>query len=740
MTKRTNLLLGNGHRLTSPVKIGKAMETKPPPYDLNESKKRFESQLAKAINDFELLPEKASPDGYVVGLLTLHPEYIAKSYYPADLLREANMEAIGSRPTKIKPDKWKKKGDPEESTSTQLFVAARKKDLDDLLKQTPVFSESDRASNDLFKVEAFRAPDTSDRVQRIRKDAGSEPLLEVVLHTNGLPRPSRILESFEDFADSLDLSPDMDRRFEVSGLCFLPMRADRSQLEQLSKFAFLRTIREMPGLRPLRPIIRKTAKTKPFPVSIPDVEPLDKQLRAAVFDGGISDALDQTKFANLHEPEGIDDSIEDYVDHGTGVSSAVLFGPLAKGIELPQPFGTVDHYRVLDSNSANDPYELYDTLKRIQDVLQSRKYEFINFSIGPFLPVEDYEVHAWTAVLDSLLSNGNALTTVAVGNEGEKDHASGNARVQVPSDSVNSLAVGAADSAASVWKRATYSCIGPGRSPGVIKPEVIAFGGSSSEPFFVLDQTLSIATPEAGTSFAAPYALRMGMGVRAHFGTSLSPLAIKALLVHCTQQNKKLPVFEVGWGRIAQSIDEIVLTSDTEARIVYQGELTPGQYLRTPIPLPSKKLEGKVSIKATFCIACETDANDPSNYTRGGLDITFRPNAEKFKPESAVAATQSFFRRTDYDSEKELRRDAHKWETTLHHSKGFQSATLRDPVFDVHYQAREAGHSTRADTIHYALVITISAPKVSELYDGIVQRYQTQLEPIQPVIEIPIQV
>jgi hypothetical protein len=165
----------------------------------------------------------------------------------------------------------------------------------------------------------------------------------------------------------------------------------------------------------------------------------------------------------------------------------------------------VDHFRVLDQQSEGDPFELYDALARIRDVLQTRKYSFVNLSIGPALPIEDHEVHAWTAVLDSLLCDGETLTTVAVGNDGEKDHESGNARVQVPSDSVNFLAVGAANSRGKYWTRAAYSCIGPGRSPGLIKPEVLGFGGSEKEPFFVLDPTLTIATPDAGTSYALPW-------------------------------------------------------------------------------------------------------------------------------------------------------------------------------------------------------------------------------------------
>lgn len=746
MTKQPNFLLGNGHRLTSPVRVSKMPGEKTAPYKFDEARERLTAQFTAAVANFRQLPEVACPDGYAVGIITLHPEYTAKSYFPADLIREARMEAIGSRPARVIPEKWGKKAEPEESPTTELFVAARRTDFADLARELPNWSESHRGAEELFEVESFRAPKREDRVQRISKRHDS-PLLEVVLHTTGIPKPGRILEAFEAFVESLDLEPDLDRRFEVGGLCFVPLRAARAQISELSEFAFLRTIREMPGLRPLRPLIRSTAKFRPFPVSLPDVAPLDPQLRAAVFDGGLTTEVDFAPFANAHEPDGIGTAVPGYVEHGTAVTSAVLFGPLTKGTELARPYGVVDHYRVLDERSGtgdegsgNSNFELYDALARIRDVLQTRKYSFVNLSIGPALPVEDHEVHAWTAVLDSLLADGETLTTVAVGNDGEKDHESGNARVQVPADSVNSLAVGAANSRGSEWTRAAYSCIGPGRSPGVIKPEVVNFGGSEKEPFFVLDPSLSIATPDAGTSYAAPATLRLGMGVRAHFGPDLSALAIKTLLIHCSEQSDGQLISEVGWGRVPQDLDTLVVCNDGQARIVYQGELTPAQYLRTPVPMPIGKLTGMVTLTATFCFACETDPHDPSNYTRGGLDVTFRPHSEKFDKDATHPKSKSFFRQTDYDSEKELRRDAHKWETTLHRSHQFRASSLKDPVFDVHYQVRESGRATSGEKIRYALVITISAPKVKNLYDGIVQRYQTQLEPILPLIEVPIQV
>ncbi|MFZ8368805.1 peptidase S8 and S53, subtilisin, kexin, sedolisin, partial [Staphylococcus aureus] len=84
----------------------------------------------------------------------------------------------------------------------------------------------------------------------------------------------------------------------------------------------------------------------------------------------------------------------------------------------PRPFAPVHHYRVVDTAPGQNPYELYEVLDRIKNVLASTKYDFINLSLGPELPIDDNEVHAWTAVFDDFLSKGECLAVVAAGNGG----------------------------------------------------------------------------------------------------------------------------------------------------------------------------------------------------------------------------------------------------------------------------------------------------------------------------------
>ena len=148
------------------------------------------------------------------------------------------------------------------------------------------------------------------------------------------------------------------------------------------------------------------------------------------------------------------------------------------------------------------------------------------------------------------------------------------------------LAVGACDTPENDWQRAPYSSVGPGRSPGLIKPDLVGFGGSMARPFVALSHELDPKlTSTGGTSFATPSIVRMASGVRAHFGANLSHLAIRALLVH-TAETSEHDACEIGWGRCAQDLSEIVLCADDEVRVVYQGEISPAKYVRASIPVP----------------------------------------------------------------------------------------------------------------------------------------------------------
>lgn len=738
MVESPRFLLGYGERLTGRVNAPASGPPPGPAYSFEEAIARLEPQASELAVKLQSLPADACPDNEAVATITLHPQSLAKSYHPQKLLNAYNLRQVGSRPVEVQPEKWTKQEPPSPSPSTELYVAGSRASFAQWAEDFG--SEPFRIPEAIQRLESIRAPEPSDRLRNLQyAQTTSEGLLvELVLHAAA--SDEYVMDAFAAYLTRLGVETDLGRRLYAGGLCFIPLETTPEKLDELAYFSFLRAARPLSQLRTLGSIERAVPAPTAQACPLPSKAAKNLDLRVAVFDGGLEPNSSLAPWATSIDTPGVSPSHPGLLEHGHSVTSALLFGSLEPGIEPAQPCASIDHYRVLDTESHKDPFELYEVLKRIDAVLSDKSYEFINLSIGPYTPVEDGDVHPWTAVLDSYLADGKALAAIAAGNNGEPNPDPAEKRIQVPADCVNGFALGAADSSRDGWSRAPYSALGPGRSPGVVKPDVLEFGGSAREPFGVYDpKKRQHVAHTRGTSFAAPAALRRAVALRTHFGDRLSPLALKALLIHAAEDNDKDRT-EVGWGRIPTSLEDIMLCKDGEVRVVYQGELSPGQYLRAQIPMPTEELSGRVKIAATFTYATATDPQDPGNYTRSGLGVTFRPHDQKFAKDDAVdPQPKPFFKRSAFDAEGVLRRDAQQWETVLHREQGFMGTSLRKPVFDVHYNARTNGGLPQGpERIRYSLVVTVTSPKTPDLYDQVVRTYAGRLESLQPVIELPL--
>jgi hypothetical protein len=234
------------------------------------------------------------------------------------------------------------------------------------------------------------------------------------------------------------------------------------------------------------------------------------------------------------------------------------------------------------------------------------------------------------------------------------------------------------------------------------------------------------------------------VGLRVQLGKAVGPLAIRALMIHRAAPGTHVQA-AVGWGRFEDDHTNLITTDDDEAIVIYQGTLPVGAHLRALVPMPKEKLTGRVSIGATLVISPEVDPNHASAYTRSGLEISFRPHAQKFggtkdKP-SAHPKTKSFFSATNMygAAEYDLRDDGHKWEPCLRNVQSFIPKSLDRPCFDIYYHHRDAG--TKAEDpqpIAYALVVSVKAPQVKDLYNRIVRAHANVLVPLKPQIRIPV--
>lgn len=744
MARNSNPLLSQGERLAAPVEVARGGSPKDPPYALVTAKKRLSSRAQTAVKELDALPATACPGDQAVAVVTMHPRYISKSDYPADLIAALGGRAIGGRSRVVKPDQWGIKKHPDEALAEEIFVAAPRKAIARWAERIPALTEASAGAATIQEVEDFSAFTGEEKLRAVPEEG--RVLLEVALHTAGT---SNIVGSFKEHAARYEAEVLDDRRIDARGLTFVPVRIAAKDASKLADFAFVRVARGMPQLRPYRPSIVRSARGTP--VSLGNLQVQNPIMRALVFDGGIPAGARAalSSVVNLIEPAGIGAADPGLELHGLGVTSAFLFGPVPLGSALPPPVCAVDHVRVLDKQTgANGDLMYMDVLKRITDYLDANvdRHHFINLSLGPDLAAEDDDITAWTASFDERFAGGARLATIAAGNSGERDAAAGLSRVQPPSDGVNVLSVGACDVMDSTWERAAYSSIGPGRTPGRVKPDGVEFGGSQHEPFQMLISA-SAASGDEGTSFAAPYVLRTSAATRTALGPPLGLLALRALMIHRANEHATLAQREVGWGRFESDPAMLATCEDDEAVVLYQGELPISEHLRCRLPMPTGDLTGHIFVGATLVIAPDVDPNNPSTYTRAGLEVIFRPNLSRFrKPKPGQkapkhAVTKPFFSLSNmYGApESALRDDAHKWEPCLKRVQKFRATTLKDPVFDVYYHRRVGGAPVKdPKPIPYAFVISLRAPKVPDFYNRVVRTYQNVLVPMQTQVQVRI--
>ncbi|HQN10477.1 MAG TPA: hypothetical protein PK569_23170, partial [Thermoanaerobaculia bacterium] len=139
MKENARFLLGHGERLAQRIAAPKSKPSKVHPYSFDEARERLLPQLVEAREEALAAPPLACPGDRTVLALTLHPAYLAKSYFPSIVLDDLGLDAIGSRRRDVVVRAWKKGGTerqaPEDGThdallTYQLFAAVQRTALD----------------------------------------------------------------------------------------------------------------------------------------------------------------------------------------------------------------------------------------------------------------------------------------------------------------------------------------------------------------------------------------------------------------------------------------------------------------------------------------------------------------------------------------------------------------------------------------------------------------------------------
>lgn len=756
---RKRLILGNGEQYIEPIQKQLTGRTPEPPRSYGEARDRIKSGVGNALKSFEALPEEKKIPNEAVFCMRLHPDVTAKSYDPAIIFDEIpELRSVGSR-TYHTPIM--------EIAQTTRIEKQLEKDITDVdarlvfVQSTPsgfyrFIQQLDRAESSLprkfreeiQRIERFDTLTVDEQLAGFAEN-WSEGRVELILHPSRSAKDGQREFLFELFEWS-DIEVEKSKvRPYAGGPTFVSCFLNRASLSQLAGANPLRSVHPLhfDGLSSLRHAPKSNAPKPPSTTT-------RSTIKVGMFDGGIDVTV---PLLAGHAEQDDANSIktaedDDCVSHGTAVAGAILHGPLnpfkAKD-RLPTPPVYVVSFRVLPTSDPLD-VDLYEAIDVIEQAVPARNdIKVFNISFGPRGPIEDDTLSRFTYVLDTMAATHKVSFCVAVGNDGD---VVGEDRIQSPSDMVHGLGVGAFTLESASPVHAAYSCKGPGRECGKVKPDLVAFGGCENMPIHLASTSVGQKVLWWGTSFASPIASRLNAQAIDSFERS-SALLGRALLVHTAEYPGKSTDAQksdglLGHGCLRETIDDVLLCEDHTVTVVFQGDILPARMAKLPIPWPSKvDIPGMIYVHWTVAALAPVDPMHPGDYTSCCLEETFYPNAQKFEfrpPKELKAKKRQLHLVKDeaeikmllarnwkqsgwplsesgntYRNENEKRLDC-KWESIVRRSKAKQADKVESPLMTLHAIGRNGAH----ERFDYVVVVTLRAPKfVGDLYTEIRQEY-----------------
>lgn len=756
--RQRRLILGNGEQYIKPMKKKFGGGSTTPPRSYADARDRIKNDIQATLTRYAEVPQEKRIPGEAVFCLRLHPDASAKSYSPSSIFSQVpELNDIGSRMYRTdltqvaQTSRIKKKVKAKESESDARLVFVQSSEegfrrFSDILDRRESLLP-DQFRNEIRRLEAFNELAPAEQVVGF-DEQWNEGRIELVLHPSRAGEDRQQAFLFELFeVAGIDLDKATIRPYP-NGPTFVSVRLNR---ESLNVLAGLNPLRSAHPLRFGGLVDLRNAQNVPAPK--PPASSTRSIIKVGVFDGGIDT---EAPLLQGHAEEDTALSIKThpevpFMQHGTAVAGAALYGSmtnLGQKDRLPTPPVYVVSFRVFPTSDPTD-VDLYECIDVVEQAVPARKdIKVFNLSFGPRGPIEDDPISRFTFVLDSLAVAHKVTFCVATGNDGEDDEYN---RIQAPSDLVHGLGVGAYTFDGDTPIHAPYSCRGPGRECGKVKPDVVAFGGCPVRPMHLVSLTPDKKILEWGTSFASPVASAITAQAAEVFDRS-SALLGRALVIHTANHPDSTVDNLIGHGRIQQSVEDILLCGEDSVTVVFQGAIYPKRIVQLPIPWPSTEVvSGKVDIAWTIAALAGINPAHPGDYTSCCLDDTFYTNANKYvfktpKDHPGKARTRTLHLNKDsqevqdllesgwiqnnlpvttsgnqYRDEESRRMIDCKWESVVRREKtGLTGKSIEKPFLSLH----AIGRNGASDQFEYAVAVTLRARSFNgDLYAAIRQDF-----------------
>lgn len=253
-----NILLGKNELLTQDILPRPAGRRKSYPYTFEETIVRLSPMISDTVSAIEELPAKACAAGMGLVALTMHPEFLAQSYYPASVLNDLGLRVVGSRAKEIVPLKRSRNRVPERVPTTELLAMGSRENIRTWPSILDSIKKNSRSGRELTRIEEIIAPTAESKISGTFEN-DEIVKLEVVLHANQTEGEKIVLPELREYLKGFSLNETFKRRFYVKGLTYVGIEAPANLISQIAMFTAIRVVRRMAKIRELRPIYRSRA-------------------------------------------------------------------------------------------------------------------------------------------------------------------------------------------------------------------------------------------------------------------------------------------------------------------------------------------------------------------------------------------------------------------------------------------------------------------------------------------------
>ena len=783
---RDRPLLGGGERLAREAQPARAPAEKYHPQSIEEAMGRLGPAARDIRQRTQSMPAKLRGERIILEA-TLLPNYLAASYHPSQLRDDADLVAIGTRNATgtLRTARQEK---PDQPTKTLLLAATDRslRRLEELLTAQATRA-GEKVLSDLTKLQDIALPDEH-HILRGRPEAADtghdEPetdIWEAVLHpavdaAGTLSRQAHDLVIDRWRALVRENGGHLHESYirTVGNLTFMPITLAADAIHAVAQFNPLRVLRPMARMRSMPDGLRSVA-VNPASFTPPTGEVPTH--RVAVFDGGSgSHPLLDPYVTHADLTTTPVDALAE--QHGSLVTSAILYGHLTAGQPLATPPAQVDHFRILPRPShvsaGEEPYWVMDQI--VDCIQQNPRWKIVSLSYGPDEPVDaDSEPDRFTAEIDRLAYEHDITFVIAIGNLDEHQRSGrsplGLDRVKAPADAVNAIGVGACDAVQPLSPaRSDYSCWGPGR-PGLrVSPLGVSFGGNPATHGFLGAAPKGAYQAGCGTSYATPAAARglatLLEALPEHYRQAS---VLRAFAAHYAEPPAHRDLDAVGYGRLAEDYRPALQCPDGTVTVLITDTLTRGDTRAYPLPYPAVGVTGNVRLRWTVSFLTPVDPQEAAEYALAGVEVQFRPDIARYrlepphkragrardvdavKDKDLIAqhiqqgwrlSTNAKTRGGNAIRSEHVRREAGLWESVVVYQDSVRASSLNRPEIWMTYYERAQGQLVGRDDaaeLDVAVLMSVNAPRIPDIYERVLAQADFQvLTPVVSAVSIPV--